>query len=117
MKVSQGDVNGETDRGDGVQLEVQQTVGQRSVGEEKRDLNSPDENSMIPKQDIDKNQIPETPNEEKCDVNSDGPKTPNEEKHDINSDGPKTPNEEKHDVNSDGSETPKLQTPKHKQWN
>ena len=101
MKVSQGDVNGEADRGDG--------VGQRSVGEEKRDLNGPDENSMIPKQDIDKNQIPETSNEEKCDVNSDGPETPNEEKRDINSDGPETPNEEKHDVNSDGPETPKLQ--------
>ena len=117
IKVSQGDVNGETDRGDGVQLEVQQTVGQRSVGEEKRDLNGPDENSMIPKQDIDKNQIPETPNKEKRDVNSDGPKTPNEEKRDINSDGPKTPklqninsgtetpNEEKRDVNS-GTKTP-----------
>ena len=75
MKVSQGDVNGEADRGDGVQLEVQQTVGQRSVGEEKHDLNGPDENSMIPKQDIDKNQIPKTPNEEKHNVNSDGPKT------------------------------------------
>ena len=54
MKVSQGDVNGETDRGDGVQLEAQQTVGQRSVGEEKRDLNGPDEDSRIPKQYIDK---------------------------------------------------------------
>ena len=109
MKVSQGDVNGEADRGDG--------VGQRSVGEEKCDLNGPDENSMIPKQDIDKNQIPETPNEEKCDVNSDGPETANEEKCDVNSDGPETPklqninsgtetpNEEKHDVNS-GTETP-----------
>ena len=98
MKVSQGDVNGEKDRGDGVQLEAQQTVGQRSVGEEKRDLNGPDEDSWIPKQDIDKNQIPE----EKCDVNSDGPQTPNEEKHDVNSDGTQTPNEEKHDINSDG---------------
>ena len=87
MKVSQSDVNGETDRGDGVQLEAQQTVGKRSVGEEKRDLNGPDEDSWIPKQDIDKNQIPKTPNEEKCDVNSDGPQTPNEEKHDVNSDG------------------------------
>ena len=103
MKVSQGDVNGETDRGDGVQLEVQQTVGQRSVGEEKRDLNSPDEDSRIPKQDIDKNQISETPNEEKCDVNSDGPETP-KEKHDVNS-GTQTPNEEKHDVKS-GTQTP-----------
>ena len=101
MKVSQGDVNGEADRGDG--------VGQRSVGEEKRDLNGPDENSMIPKQDIDKNQIPETPNEEKRDVNSDGPETPNEEKCDVNSDGSKTQNEEKCDVNSDGPETPKCQ--------
>ena len=102
---------------DGVQLEVQQTVGQRSVGEEKHDLNGPDENSMIPKQDIDKNQIPKTPNEEKHDINSDGPETPNEEKRDINNDGPKTPklqninsgtetpNEEKCDVNS-GTETP-----------
>ena len=117
MKVSQGDVNGEADRGDGVQLEVKQTVGQRSVGEEKRDLNGPDENSMIPKQDIDKNQTPETPNEEKRDINSDGTETPNEEKRDINSDGPETPKlqninsgtetpiEEKCDVNS-GTETP-----------
>ena len=106
MKVSQGDVNGETDRGDGVQLEAQQTVGQRSVGEEKHDLNGPDEDSWIPKQDIDKNQIPETPNEEKRDINSDGPQTSNEEKHDVNSDGPQTPNEEKHDINSDGTQTP-----------
>ena len=83
-------------------MEAQQTVGQRSVGEEKRDLNGPDEDSQIPKQDIDKNQIPETPNEEKRDVNSDGPQTPNEEKCDINSDGTQTPNEEKHDINSDG---------------
>ena len=113
MKVSQGDVNGEADRGDGVQLEVQQTVGQRSVGEEKCDLNGLDENSMIPKQDIDKNQIPKTPNKEKHDVNSDGPETPklqninsgtetpNEEKCGVNS-GTETPNEEKHDVNIDG---------------
>ena len=93
MKVSQGDVNGETDRGDGVQLEAQQTVGERSVGEEKHDLNGPDEDSWIPKQDIDTNQIPKTPNEEKRDINSDGvqleaQQSVGEEKRDLN--GPDT---------------------------
>ena len=68
---------------DGVQSEAQQTVG-----EEKHDVNRGT------------NQIPQTPNAEKCDVNSDGPQTP-KEKRDINSDGvqleaQQTVGEEKH---------------------